>query len=215
MNKLIVITVLMCISLVGHSQTLAEWFNQKQTQKKYLLQQIAALQVYIGYAKKGYDIAQKGLNTIGNLSKSEFDQHQDHINSLTLVNPTIRRSDQVTQTIEIYQKIKKDYPITFSQIQGSQSFAQAELEYIMKVFTRLNSDNEATVRQLELIISDGSLEMKDNERMQRIEDLYKHMQGNYAFYKKFSGETKMLALQRSRERNDIETSRVLHGITGE
>jgi len=32
------------------AQTFAEWFQQKKTQKKYLLQQIAALQVYIGSA---------------------------------------------------------------------------------------------------------------------------------------------------------------------
>ncbi|MBK8310917.1 MAG: hypothetical protein IPL04_08535 [Chitinophagaceae bacterium] len=35
-----------------NGQTLAEWTQQKKTQKKYLLQQIVALQVYIGYAKK-------------------------------------------------------------------------------------------------------------------------------------------------------------------
>ena len=48
------------------AQTLAEWVSQKVTQKKYLLQQIAALQVYSGYLSKGYSIAKDGLNTTFN-----------------------------------------------------------------------------------------------------------------------------------------------------
>ncbi len=39
------------------AQTFDEWFRQSATQKKYLLQQIAGLQVYIGYVQKGYSIA--------------------------------------------------------------------------------------------------------------------------------------------------------------
>ena len=59
------------------AQTFSEWFRQKKTQKKYLLQQIAALQVYIGYAQKGYRIAKEGLTTIGGFTKGEFDLHSD------------------------------------------------------------------------------------------------------------------------------------------
>ena len=47
------------------AQTFAEWFQQKKTQKKYLVKKIAALQVYIEFAEKGYKIAKEGLNTIG------------------------------------------------------------------------------------------------------------------------------------------------------
>ena len=50
------------------AQTWAEWFRQKATQKKYLLQQIAALHVYSGYLSKGYSIAKDGLNTIKSIN---------------------------------------------------------------------------------------------------------------------------------------------------
>ncbi|MBK6993318.1 MAG: hypothetical protein IPH34_16515 [Chitinophagaceae bacterium] len=41
----------------------------KENSKKYLLQQIVALQVYIGYAKKGYNIASKGIATVRSIKK--------------------------------------------------------------------------------------------------------------------------------------------------
>jgi hypothetical protein len=37
---------------VSTAQTWSEWFSQKKTQKKYLLEQVAALKIYAGYLKK-------------------------------------------------------------------------------------------------------------------------------------------------------------------
>ena len=40
-------TAIFLLQMAASAQALNEWVNQKSTQKKYLLQQIAALQVYI------------------------------------------------------------------------------------------------------------------------------------------------------------------------
>lgn len=61
MKKLIAIITLTIFVTVCNAQTFAEWFKQKETQKKYLIQQIVAFQMYLGYVQKGYSIAQKGL----------------------------------------------------------------------------------------------------------------------------------------------------------
>ena len=61
MKKQFLIILFAVVSTSVKAQTFAEWFQQGATQKKYLLQQIAALQVYIGYVQKGYSIAKKGL----------------------------------------------------------------------------------------------------------------------------------------------------------
>ncbi len=59
---LVIATVLLFQS--ANAQTWDEWFKQKKTQKKYLVQQIAALRVYLDYLKKGYTVVHNGLNTI-------------------------------------------------------------------------------------------------------------------------------------------------------
>ena len=57
MKKLLILsTMVLCADNLS-AQTVAEWFRQKATQRKYLLQQIAALHVYSGYLSKGYSIA--------------------------------------------------------------------------------------------------------------------------------------------------------------
>ncbi|MDQ1166374.1 hypothetical protein [Flavobacterium sp. SORGH_AS_0622] len=61
-------------------------FNQGMSgqakQRKELILQIAALQVYIDYAKKGYSAVSKGLNFIGDARKGEVNLHSDYFTSL-------------------------------------------------------------------------------------------------------------------------------------
>lgn len=207
--------VLLLISATASSlqaQWFEEWFEQKKTQKKYLLQQIAALQVYIGYAKKGYKIAKEGLNTIGKFTKGEFNLHTDYFNSLKTVNPEIKRYAKVADIIVLQIKIVQNYNRTQRRLSSSDAFSGDELAYIGRIFSRLLDDCAQTIDELITITTDGRLEMKDDERMKRIDQLYSEMQDKYTFYQSFSNDAKSLAASRIKEKIDVQTGRALHGI---
>lgn len=63
MKKLLLILLLMTVSI--------QEIHAQAKQRKVLLLQIAALQTYIGYAKKGYTVVKKGLNFIGDVKKGK------------------------------------------------------------------------------------------------------------------------------------------------
>ena len=197
------------------AQTFAEWFQQKKTQKKYLIQQIAALQVYIGYAKKGYNIAKDGLNTIGGFTRGEFDLHGDFINSLKKVNPEIKRYAKVADIIALQVKIVQGHTRTLRQLRQTGTFSGNELTYADRVFARLLDDCEKTLDELIAVTTDGKLEMKDDERMARIDKLYLEMQDKYTFSQSFGNEAQTLAALRKKEQQDIQTGRALQGIKNE
>ncbi len=215
--KKILLFLLLFVSAAGslQAQTFAEWFNQKQTQRKYLLQQIAALQVYIGYAKKGYNIAKEGLTTIGGFTRGEFNLHTDYFNSLKSVNPEIRRYVKVADIIALQIKIVQNYNRTYRRLNSSDAFSDDELAYIGRVFSRLLDDCDRTLDELITITTDGKLEMKDNERIERIDKLYLDMQDKSTFSQSFSNDAKSLAASRLKEKTDVQTSRVLQGIKNE
>ncbi|MCA6438992.1 MAG: hypothetical protein IM581_03630, partial [Chitinophagaceae bacterium] len=104
---MILVTVGLFAFHSSNAQTTDEWLNQKSTQKKYLLQQIAALQVYIGYAKKGYTVVTSGINTIRNIKNGDLNLHRDFFNRLKNVNPAIRRYAKVADIIAYQVKIIK------------------------------------------------------------------------------------------------------------
>lgn len=215
--KKILLALLVFVSAAGSlkAQTFAEWFQQKKTQKKYLIQQIAALQIYIGYAKKGYKIAKEGLNTIGGFTKGEFNLHTDYFNSLKSVNPEIRRYVKVAEIIALQVKIIQNYNRTYRQLNSSDAFSEDELAYIGRVYSRLLDDCDKTLDELITITTDGKLEMKDDERIERIDKLYLDMQDKFTFSQSFSNDAKSLAASRLNDKSDVQTSRVLQGIKNE
>lgn len=215
--KKILLALLVCVSAAGNlkAQTFAEWFQQKKTQKKYLIQQIAALQVYIGYAQKGYKIAKEGLNTIGGFTRGEFNLHTDYFNSLKSINPEVRRYVKVAEIIALQVKIIQNYNRTYRQLNSSDAFSGDELAYIGRVYSRLLDDCDKTLDELITITTDGKLEMKDDERIERIDKLYLDMQDKLTFSQSFSNDAKSLAASRLKDKSDVQTSRVLQGIKNE
>ena len=181
-------------------------------QQRMLLEQIAALQVYIGYAQKGYSAVKKGLNTIGDFKRGEFNLHTDYLNSLKAVNPKIKKYARVTEIMGLQIKIMKSYKNLYQQIQQHDLFHGDEVDYIKRVFERLIKNCDTNLDELLTIVTDGNLEMKDDERMKRIDMIYQNMLDNYAFSESFSDETKILAVSKATELKEAKNSRVLHGI---
>lgn len=215
MKKLLLFMVFIIASSSLKAQTFPEWFRQKKTQKKYLVQQIAALQVYIGYAKKGYSIAQKGLTVIGDFKNGEFNLHTDYFNSLESVNPKIKNYAKVTGIIAYQVKIAQIYNRTYRCLQDSDAFSSDEISYIYRVYGRLLEDCSKRIDELIAVTTNNKLEMEDDERIERVDALYNDMQDKYSFTQSFSNEAIMLANSRIRENNDIQTSRAVNGIKNE
>ena len=194
------------------AQTTDEWLNQKATQKKYLLQQIAALQVYIGYAKKGYSIVTGGINTIRNIKNGDLNLHRDFFNSLKNVNPAIRRYAKVADIIAYQVKIIKQTKGTLQQIRETKQFTETELDYCKQVFDNLLDECMNRVEELILVTTSGKLEMKDDERLKRIDRLYADVQDKYSFTCSFGEDMGILAVQRLGEQMEINRSKLINGI---
>jgi hypothetical protein len=212
MKKLLILFLFGMFATTTQAQTFAEWFRQKKTQKQYLIQQIAALQVYIGYAQKGYSIAKEGLNTIGELKRGEFNLHTGYFNSLKSVTPKIKQYAKVADIVAMQVTIIQGYSKTRRQVRKSGVFNGEELDYIMRVLGRLLDDCENTLNELIAVTTDGNLEMKDDERLERIDILYHDMTDKYTFSRSFNKETMVLAASRIKGNNDVQTSRALYGI---
>lgn len=204
MKKVILILVLLGLS-IQHLQAQAKW-------RKELLLQIAALQVYIDYAKKGYNVVKKGLNFIGDVKKGEVNLHSDYLGSLKKINPKIKKYSRVGEIVLMQLKIIRISNNTFKQLRQDDLFHGDELAYIERSFDRLFENCNRTLDDLLMVTMDTKLEMKDDQRIQRIDNLYKTMLGDYEFCRAFSNEAKMLSVSKVSEKNNVERMRTLSGL---
>src|SRR5260221_3562126 len=209
---LIISSAIACISCESYGQTFAEWFQQKKTQKKYLIQQIAALRVYVGYLKKGYTIVHNGLNTIGNIKNGSFNLDRDFFSSLKNVNPVIRNMAKVTDIIAFQVFITREMGRVYHFCATNKHFTPEEIHYIAKVHTNTLLLADASVSELMTILKSGKAQMTDDERIQRIGTIYHDLNDKCVFVRAFKGDVQVIALDRAKEESETDLLRKNYGI---
>jgi len=204
MKKLLIIILWLVAIQASYSQGVGEWFNQKKTQTKYLVQQIAALKVYTEYLEKGYDIAKKGLGTIQSFTNGEFNLHNVFFGTLKAVSPKIKKYPRLADIIIMEAEIIQHSSKVYRSVKGNGVYHANEIEYVGRVFDRVLKDVESTISDLSDIITDDKYLMSDDERIERIEKLYLIVRGTYLFTKEFCDETIQLGAERSHEKEEID-----------
>ncbi len=68
------------------------------------------------------------------------------------------------------------------------------------------------VDALVTIVTAGTLRMSDNERLEAVDNLYDDMQDKLSFLRHFNNNTTVLAVQRAKEKNDVNTIQSIYGI---
>ena len=193
---------LMIFAGMGNSygQTFAEFFKQKKTQKKYLLEQIAALEMYTSYLKKGYEIASSGLQTIKDLSNGEFSLHNAFISGLKKVSPVIKNHTKVAEIIEMQIRIGK----AFSAIKSNPHLSLSNQLYIQEVRENLWQESLKDLEELLMVITSGKVEMSDDQRIERLNKVYLSMLDKAAFAQNFITEISQFIRQKEMEKKSIE-----------
>ena len=212
MKKMIIFIVLAIVSHQLKAQTFDEWFRQKKTQIRYLIQQIVANQVYIGYLQKGYKIARTGLTTINDIKHGDFNLHYAFFDSLKHVNPKIRNWAKVADIAAMQVQVIKQAKLAVHQSQSSKQFTSSELTYLQNVFSHLLDECSKDMDALLVVATSGKTAMTDDERIKRIDGIYNAMQDKLLFSKSFADEAALLAAQRHNEKTDIDVSKQLSSI---
>ena len=211
MKKIINILCLVAVHAV-HGQALGGIFDQNQTKIKYLLQQIATLQTYIGYVEKGYKIASSGLHTISDIKNGEFNLHEVFFSSLKTVNPKIKNAAEVAEIIALQISIVNNFKKAIQTYKSSSYFNNDEMSYISNVYGALTADCLKDIDGLISVITDYTLQMTDDERIKQINKLYADMQDKNAFTQNFTNNAFLLAQQRQKEQNDISVTQQLYNV---
>lgn len=206
-KRKVVLSMVLMIFLSVHqlrAQTWSEWFSQKKTQKKYLIEQLAALKLYAGYLKKGYEIGSSGLDFIKGAVKGEFDLHSAFFSSLKTVSPVVKKNVRVAEILDMQINIAK----TFSNLAGLENLSDANRRYLAQVSSNLLNECAKDLEALLLVITSGRLELTDDERLICLDQLYQDMQQKKIFTAGFSALVQSLDRNRAFEIKDIKEMEV-------
>jgi len=211
MKKFITV-ILLLLGFFSQAQGIGDWFNQKKTKIKLLKQQIAALQVYIGYAEKGYKIATTGLHAIRDIKNGEFNLHQAYFSSLKKVNPKIKHAAEVAEIIGLQISIVNHFKRAIKTYKASGFYNSGELGYVGHVYAEITAGCLQDIDALMNLITDNKLQMTDDERIAGINKLYADMQDKHSFTQSFTNDGLLLIQQRQQEENNNSATRQLYNL---
>lgn len=203
--------ILICVLILT---VLPDLKAQKQDEKSLTqhILQVAANKVHLEYIKKGYRIVQEGLDIVSSFKRGEYKLHDAFFKSLKMVNPAVRRYDRVGQIIDLQKQIGREVNSLKKETGG---FTKQEQQYIQRVLGRLLNQSEFILDELITLTTDHKLEMRDDERIARIDKLFAAMQDAYSFCKAFGDDIRLLGGLRLSEEKDVKISRELHGLKDE
>jgi len=212
MKKLIIIIVLLLpLVFTAQAQTWDEWFRQKKTQKKYLLDQIAALQANIGYIKQANKIIKDGTGLISSIKDGDLKLHTGYFNSLKSVKSSISNNSMVKAIISMQEEMAASRTKTILKADDSKQFTNTEIIALKRRLSDLSTEAEKDLDELLLVISDGKVEMTDDQRLKVVNRLYRRMQDKYLLQKVLSTNVLALAQARWQATADAKTFKALQG----
>lgn len=204
---LILLLLLAATTSTTKAQTWDEWFHQKKTQLDYLAKQIAELQAYGGFLKQGYAISQQGLGAVKNWTGSEFTLHSNYYQSLKEVSPAIKNNPRAMDIAAYASAIRN----SFARL-NTKGMSAESLAYINLVKGKVLEECRADLGELELVMTSGLMEMKDSERIERLDKVYANTKDLYGFARSFINQVQTLLLQKSHEEQNIQTLKKYYGI---
>ncbi|MEP6467352.1 MAG: TerB family tellurite resistance protein [Parafilimonas sp.] len=161
---------------------------------------------------KGYDILSEGYNAVSDISQGNFDLHKVFLDGLLKASPVVQKYQKVGDIIDCELKIIAEYGTSFNRFKQDNNFSPDEIIYISKVYNNLIDQSIKGLSDLTTVITDNALRASDDERLKEIDQLDAGMQDRLGFLRYFNNNTTILALQRAREKNDVNTIRNIYGI---
>ncbi len=200
-----------CLLLVCFIVSISMARSQGRQVKMYL-EQIAANKVYIEYLQKGYTIVKQGLNVIGSIKNGHFSLDQLFFNGLVSINPRVRQYPRVADIIVLAVRITSTGNKSMQQLRRDGLFTGDLLQYAGQVTTALNADCVALLADLAELLTTGELQLSDDERIKRIDQVYQEMSDRYVFVSNWSAETSMLGLQKKKDQQEASRMKSVYGL---
>jgi hypothetical protein len=194
--KWVLCGMLLFVAFGGRGQTFGEWFEQTKTEHRYYLQQVAALQVYIGAVEKGYAVVESGLQAIGGIKKGEFDLHSGFYGELDSLNPALGGLGGLAEIVALQAAMVERFSSALARYRAGTGLGVDELKGLSDLYSAVLKAGLDDVTALLAITQAHGLKMSDDERMRRIREVDAGMRDRYRLTAEVTNEADLLCVQR-------------------
>src|SRR5450432_3681472 len=177
------------------------------------IEKLAQFKQILSDLEKGYEILEGGYNTIKDISQGNFSLHKAFLDRLLAISPAVAKYKKIATITDNQLQLIKEYKNAYKRFQNDGNFNPDEIEYMGKVYGNLVDESAKNLESLLNVITTNKLRMSDDERIKQIDLINEEIENKLSFLRYFNNNTTVLSVQRTKERNELNTSRVLHGVS--
>lgn len=159
--------------------------------------------------KKGYELLSGGYKTVKDMTEGNFSLHKTFLDALMQVSPAVKNYKRVGEIVDYQISIVKESRNGMNRFVKSGNFSGQEIHYFEKVYGNLHNQSLRNLDELTMVITADKLRMSDDDRLKAVDDIYEQMQDKLLFIRNFNASSTVLALQRAKEKNDVDASKAL------
>jgi hypothetical protein len=206
MKRIIVSVFVLSLSVTCFAQ------STEATQLILNYEKLKQLEKILDNMYTGYKILSQGYNRIKNIAEGNYNLHQLFLDGLYAVNPSVRNYKRIPLIINYQLVLMKEYKRAYSRFKDDPNLTASELRYLEGVYSFLVKQSLRNIEELTMIITASKLRMSDDERMQAIDRIYVDMESKLSFLRYFNNSTKLLAIQRAKEKGETTAIQKLYEV---
>lgn len=210
MKKILIIAMLSLAAILPCCQASAQ--ADELAQLALDIEKLNQFKQILSDMKAGYQILEGGYNTVKNISQGNFSLHKAFLDGLLEVSPTVRNYYRVAVIINGQVTLVKEYKNAYGRFKQDGHFSADELAYLGQVYDNLFKESLRNLDELLTVITAGKARMSDDERLQAIDRIYADMEDKLMFLRNFNNNTTILAVQKAKEKNDVQAVQQLYGL---
>jgi hypothetical protein len=194
------------------AQFLGGFFSQQATKKRLMLEQIAGIGLYVQGIKGGYKNAEKGLTAVHELKNGTFGFHAAYFHSLKEVNPVVQSDSKGKEIYDLHRQLISLFDTEVAWQQKEKLLSGKEMAYLQRVYANILKESREDLDELDGILTPGTRGLTDQQRLERLDGLYKRMKDKYAFAGYFTAKCRKLATARIKANQEKEQLKKIYGI---
>lgn len=204
MKKILILTILITLLMIPFKS-----MGQSAEIQQLILniEKLSQFKKILSDMKKGYELLSGGYKTVKDMTEGNFSLHKTFLDALMQVSPAVKNYKRVAEIVEYQISIVKESRNGMNRFIKSGNFSGQEINYFEKVYGNLLNQSLRNLDELTMVITADKLRMSDDERLKAVDDIYEQMQDKLLFLRNFNTTSNVLALQRSKEKNDVYVSK--------
>jgi flagellar motility protein MotE (MotC chaperone) len=194
------------------AQILGGILSQQAKKEKLLTVQIAELNIQNYLLGRSYHIKDSGLTTAHTFKNQSFRLHADYFTSLGQVNQEVAKNPKVEEIYNLQKRMTGTFKRELDWQQKEQQLSREEMTYLNRVYNNLLAESQQDLQELTDLLTKGKLQLTDQQRLTRLDQLYSGMKDKNSFAGYFTGKCRKLAMSRKQGSKEKSQVKKLYGI---